>query len=966
MTGRLPLARAARPLHLAAGLAVPLDRERYKMAHDEALRASQGGMRTVLPSGAKSRRPAGELHGHKLFAPPAYSGAIRRTGLLDRMFAGHDVRVIVCQAPAGHGKSTVLQQAKAACEDMGERTGWLTLDEADNDFRRLQRHLEGMLASLHDPPVDPAGRDRPGEAAGDEGAGDGLLRHSDWFLGRLADIGGPSNIFFDEFQHLTDRAILLFFRRVLEYLPPGCRIFMGSRALPDMGLARLVVHGQAIVLTPEDMRFSPAEAERFFTGNADLGVRPDEVDAMYRHTEGWPAALQLFRLSLASPDVRRLLGGLSTFRLPELTDYLADSVLAQQAPRIQEFLLRTSLLTQLSASLCDAVTGCDGSQEVLMFLERSGLFTRHLDSERRWFRYHTLFSSFLQSQLRLLAPEVVADIHRRALDWYRRNDLLEEAMHHALALQDYAQAAEILDGWADQLIAGAYLATVERWSDRLPLSVLERRPDLAVKIAWPLVFLRRQTKLRPILELMERQAMAGILPTGCDPEIVRAMAALLVDDLPRSFRIVSAVDVHDRDPDGFQAFELGAAANLLGFQAQTEARFDDAREYLVIARAFSERAAAIFSWGYALGVGGMTLLVQGRLNEALEHLRVGMAEPMLADQGSYAAASLASVYCLALYEAGALDEAEARFGAFRHVLANATLVDFCASAYVTIARIHDVRGCPEQAAALLDEAEEIGFANGQPRLVRIVNWERVRRALLRGELDRATAQASRIRPTDWGTDLPETWLPFAEDVEGDSIGRIRLQIPGGQIDGALRMIARELGVAQRANRVRRQIKLLILEAVAQAAKGFSVHAQRALQKALRLAEPGGFVRTFLDEGETVVALLQEQLDVLTTDDAHLTYGRGVSATFVERLIEASRIGLYRRRKIGAAPPLEPLTDREVEILRLLGSGVSNREMADRIFVSENTIKFHLKNIYSKLAVGGRFQAINAARAMGLI
>ncbi|NGY04508.1 LuxR C-terminal-related transcriptional regulator [Solimonas terrae] len=897
-----------------------------------------------------------EVFTHKFFTPISYPGAIQREELLARLFRAPPYGVVVVQAPAGHGKSTLLQQAKHHGEAQGAITAWLTLDEADNDMRRFAGHLQALVEGL--------GNDSP-IAAGEEAGSPRATRRrlSDWAASRLAQFDRAVHLYFDEFQALNNRAVLAVFRELLERLPDNVTLFIGTRALPEIGLARLVVNNQALVLRADDLRFSETEAERFFGQAQDLGVSREELDAIYRQTEGWPAALQLFRLSLPSPSVRGALLDPATHRPRQLAEYLADNVLGLQPPRIQQFLRQTSVLTRLSAGLCDEVTGWQDSQSILLFLERSGLFLRCLDSELSWFKYHTLFSSFLADQTRGEEPALLDTVHRRAADWFYAHGMHEDAIHHAIAARNYVFAVEIMNVWADRLIVDANLATVERWSDALPLDQIALHPELAVKIAWALVFLRRHHKLRPLLSILEKASEKHI-----DSSVVRSMLAMVVDDVPLAFSIVDTMQLRDQQPEGFRAFELSAAANLSGYRAMSSGDFDAEREALQLARSFGTRGDAAFSGGYSFAVHGISLIMQGRLNDALTHYRAGLAEQHLDLDKSFAAASLVACYIYALYECDELDLAESMFLQFHDLITDAVLLDFLALGYLAMARIQDARGRANRADEVLAEAEQLAHNAGWPRLLRIVAWERVRRALLAGEVERAQAIASRI-PTQAEFELPDGWMIFSESIEGDAIGRIRLDLHGGRHEAALARISTEIAAAQRQRRQYRLLKLVVLEALAHHGRGSDNLARRSLRRAVQLAAPESFVRIFMDEGASLLPLLRDEHASLMRDIAAGDQSLAPLQVFVSQLLSRSGQLVDADRTAPAQSgfqPLEPLTDRETEILVYLANGVSNKEMARRLFVSENTVKFHLKNIYSKLAVGSRLQAINAARQMALI
>jgi LuxR family maltose regulon positive regulatory protein len=896
-----------------------------------------------------------DVSAHKFFAPAPYPGAIARGTILERIVGNRSVRVILLQGPAGHGKSTTLQQIKTLHEDYGWQTAWLTFDDADNDPRRFAIHIQAL--------VDMLCHERTERSRGDEDAAAARRRRrADWVLDRFSRLQRPAAVFLDEFQALRNRANLTFFRDLFERLPDNVRIFVGSRSLPDVGLAKLLVNNVALVIKADDLRFSPREVDEFFAAYTELGVSGEEIETIYRRTEGWPAALQLYRLTLVSPEVRNSLDDLGSHSPRQLAEYLADNVLALQAARTRAFLLRTSLLTRLTAPLCNVVTGRQDSQAVLQELERSGLFVRSLDAEGQWFKYHGLFSTILAESFCRKSEAQAREVHARAAQWHLAQQQYEETVHHALACGDYALAADTLNVWAAQLTVSAHLMTVERWFDLVPLEHVVARPELAIKVAYALMFLRRHQKLRPVLEHLRHHAAMGATTPTANPALLLAMAEVFEDNIPRASASIDVCRLRERADEGFSAFELGAAANVVAFREVALGDFEAARKSLALARSFNDRGGATFSGGYTAAISGVCNLLQGQLHEALERFKREMTEPGAQIERSFASAALASCHIWALYESNDLNGVESICGQYHDDISGSVILDFIAVALVSMARTHDVRGRPDQALELLDEIERIGHDSGWARMIGVADWERVRRALAAGDMERAKTIAAHIPAPD--TALPAAWISLAEDLGGESLGRIRLAIHAGELVQAGSLLTQEF--ARQPARTYRRMKLHLLESLLRQREGSHNAAHRSLRKALQLGGGGRYVRSFLDEGESIVRLLREEYQGIFHRAGHDDADTDEHRAFIEQLLEASGTDLSRTLPAAARTLLEPLSDRENEILVFLANGVSNREIAGRLFVSENTVKFHLKNIYAKLAVSSRLQAIAAARQLGLV
>ncbi|MCC2658410.1 MAG: bacterial regulatory s, luxR family protein [Panacagrimonas sp.] len=912
--------------------------------------------------GAAHRAPSGSVHP---VAPrvAAERRGVRRHALITRALHQPDIRLVVVQGPAGHGKSTLLQQLRLECEQRGDATAWLDLSDGDNDIRRFYGHLEEMIVSMKAQGGD-AGRAAPARP-------DDAEFRSDWLLAQLRSVGRPVSIFLDDLHLVSARPTLTLLSQVLSRLPDLVQFFVAGRTLPDVGLSRLTVAGQALTIRASELCFSRDETARYFSSVAGLDLDEQELEQIQRQTDGWPAALQLFRLALRHPLLRRDLQRFRDYHPEELATYLAENVLRQQNAGTREFLLLSATMNRFSAELCDEVLRRSDSAAQLAQLESAGLFLRRSDSEPQWFTYHPLFAAFLIDQLRSHGAAQIAALRRRAADGFIARDRMEDALEHYVAAGDHAAAADALERWADRLIPSAQLMTVERWSERISLVEIERRPGLLVKIAWALGFLRRHSRLAPLLDALRKLPPPTRTGDCADPSVLLSMAAVLEDDLQQSESLVSRIDVSQvAEPGSFRAFELGAVCNVRGYTAMSGGDFPTAHHFFARSRELCGPTGSSFTWAYCVSINSLALIQQGQLYEALALLRRGMTDHRMVEDESIAQASVVAAYVTALYEADELDETRTQFLRFRDVIAATALPDDLVVAFIAQSRAHDAAGEPGKALEFLDEAESIAYANRWPRLGVIIGWERVRRELVRGEPERATAIAERVERL--GEPGRGSWVRFSEDVYGPTIGRLRLQSTLRDPDEALRAIATALGSARRKGRVHRQIKLMQLAAVAHHRRGSPSRSQQYLEEALRLASAGGYLRAFLEEGPLFEQALRQNLMGPRTAALGLTGAGGALTSQDQFLAQITRRlagqddpatdrALDGAPRVTAFQPSEQFTRRERTLLRLLAAMASTDEMADAMHLSRDGLKFHLKNIYTKLGVRTRMQAVRAAR-----
>jgi len=886
---------------------------------------------------------------YKFSAPPEIDGAVMRKSLLDAVFASKLVRTVFVQAPAGHGKTTLLQQIMSHQQGLGTALGWLTLEEGDNDPARFLANFHAVIDRAFGKPLIKI----------DEVAVGGVSAETfstvDEILARLSELERPLSLFIDEFQVVSNDVIIALMGRLLERLPAQATFYIGSRNLPELGLARLQLRNSALVLTAEDLRFTREETVSFFTRTGDVPLRDEVIDDLFNRTEGWPAALQLARLAIRGGEDKPIVEMLEFSSEPQFEEYLANNVLALQPPEIQDFLLRTSVLERVAPDLCRHLTGVENAEDVLRGLEISGLFIRPLGPDRTWFRFHSLFSSYLRNQLRRRQPGATRKLHELAMEWFSANDYADDAIHHAIASENYAEAAAILESWSAQLIREGRLTTIERWLDVLPVEYVRNQPLLQMKVLWALLFLRRFHKARPLLDALVQDIESGnaqyagslTIPLLC------SVRYLMQDDIVAAGKAVIDIDLNREPRDSFEAFEFGAIANIQSLYERTRGNFEIAQNNARVGRLYSDRGEAAFSGAYAMAFSGLGYFAQADLASALTQYREGL-EAASHRRGSHASAVVTACFAEALYYDDALQEAKSLLEDALPLISQACMPDALAVAHVTLAKIRNLEGDEVDADYVLREAEKIGLESALPRVVNAVMWERVRQLLQRDEIEEARQLADHIAASH--AVAPHAPHIFhAEELAGDDIGLARLLIYEEDYNAALAMLDTLIGAAQHSGRTLRALKLKTLQAGALANSGNMAAAQRDVDEVIRRLAPIGLTRLLLEEPPFVRLL--EQLNCGT--GATLAFLPLDVANYVEKVVTSTN-GYISNEADEVRAICDALTDREIEILTMLAQGMSNKIIGAHIFVSENTVKYHLRSIFSKLGVRNRTEATNVA------
>jgi LuxR family transcriptional regulator, maltose regulon positive regulatory protein len=900
----------------------------------------------------------------KLHVPRPQPGFVPRPRLVQALSEGlARGRVLIC-APAGFGKTSLLAHwARGG----GRPVAWLGLDVGDNDPARFWRYVVATLDQ-----EQPGIAERLGPLLGPPAprSFEGLVTA---LINELAAQPGRDEVLLvlDDY-HLVDAGpVHESVAFLLENLPPGLLLVVSGRADPPLPLARLRARGQLAELRAAELRFSTEEAAALLGAAAGPSLPDTAVVALTARTEGWAAGLQLAALSLrGGTDAAGFVAAFSGSHRFVL-DYLADEVLDGQPGQVRAFLLETSVLERLSGELCDAVTGRSGSQAMLHQIERAGLFLVPLDEVRGWWRYHHLFADLLRARLEQEQPGRVQELHRAAAAWSDEHDLGDDAVRHALAAGDPAWAARLVERHVETLLRRSEGATLHRWLSALPAESVRDRPRLCLAQATSAAISFRVEAAEALLDDAERAfAVRGDEPY--EPSVGRAVSMLAN---------VPALIAHLR---GANARLRGDAALASGYNRQTLAQLGDEDRGM---RSLIQANVAVVDWlrgqlgpaerslaevlaeRRAAGEGFLAMRVcydlgqvqraQGNLDAALATYRQALET---AGEGSSQPPHLGMAHvglAEVLYErdelASAFDHATRGVALCRQLAFTPPL----ATGLAVVARIRQAHG---ETAAALEAMDEAGQVELSPQVVALFNpvpSQRARLLLAQGDV-RAAAQWAKAAGLS-----PEDEPDYAREPAYLLLARVLLaqDRPGP----ALTLLARLLATAASQGRIGNVIEIQALRALALAARRDHASALGALAEAVTLACPQGYVRVFADEGAPMHALLT-RLSAARKDQR--APARDIDPHYLAELLracgQASAAPPSRRAAAALSGMAEPLTDREVEVLRLLAAGRSNQRIAHELVVALDTVKKHVTHILGKLGATNRTEAVARARQLGLI
>lgn len=895
----------------------------------------------------------------KLYIPLPRSKVVLRPRLIERLNEGLDRKLTLISASAGFGKTTLVSEWAAGCE---RPVAWLSLDEGDVDSTRFLTHLVAAVQTIAD------------------NIGEGVISALQSLqppstesiltilINELSALPYKFVLVLDDYHIISAKQIDNALIYLLEHLPPQMHLVIATRENPQLPLGRLRARGLLTELRATDLRFTSSEAAAFLNQVMGLVLSTDEITVLETRTEGWIAGLQLAALSMQErediPAFIRAFAGDNRY----IVDYLVEEVLLRQPDHVRRFLLQTSILDRLHGPLCDAVTGQVEGNAQLDALERGNFFVVPLDDRRHWYRYHHLFAEVLLAHLREDLPDQVAALHLRASIWYEQHGAAADAIRHALASEDFTRAANLIEKACSDMRRSRQEAAVLGWLKALPEELVRCRPVLSAGYAWALLACGELEKVDARLRYAER--WLGAMADMREHPETRSAEMIVVDEeefrrLPGSISLYRAAyaqalgDVSATMKYARRVLDLvseddhllrGSAVALLGLASWTSGDLEAAH------RMFSDGMVNLQLAGNITdAIGGAIApadirIAQGRLRQAMRTYERGLQ--LAKEQGEPSMRGTADMYV-------GMSELYREYGdlhtATQHLLRvkeQGEHTGFPQNRYrwrIAMARIREAQGNLDGALDLLHEAEQLYVSDFFPN-VRPVAALKTRVWVAQGRLGEAL---------DWAQEhglSAEDDLTYLREFEHITLVRIILARYKGNLEDrsmaeAMGLLDRLLQAAQEGERTGSVIEILILQALAHHMQGDTPAALVPLEHALTLAEPEGYVRIFVDEGRPMAALLEAAVK------------QGIGVNYVRRLLTA--FGKAEGRTPAKQVVSEPLSERERDVLRLLGTDLSGPDIARELIVSLNTLRTHTKNIYDKLEVNNRRAAVRRAKELDL-
>ena len=887
----------------------------------------------------------------KLFLPQPRTGLVQRPRIIDKMNEGLERRLTLVSAPAGFGKSTMLIEW---ARTTGNKVTWLSIDDSDNDLKRFFIYL--ILAIQK---INPSlGQDvLPVLQAADNPRMEHLLTI---LINDITEVDDEFTLILDDYHLIENQDIHNGLQFLIDHVPPNMHLVIASRVDPPIPMTRLRARDQVTEIRSRDLRFNQSETHAYLNDQMGLNLAQADISALHKRTEGWITALHLAALSMQNRDDKHDFIAAFSGGHHYIIDYLVSEVLSHQSEAIQNFLLRSSILDRFSAPLCNAVLEISDSKTLIQHLNQTNLFLISLDDERNWFRYHHLFANFLNQRLREKEPKSIPELHQRASKWLEHNHYFPEAVNHSLDGEDYEHAAQLIEKLGPDMMMQNEFDQLALWMDAMPKDLVESWPWLCIIRAWMYDRWGRFDDGERYLQHAESALEGSADSTPIEAKrivrgqisAIRALYALKLGQISRS--IEHSNQALKYLPSGY--FNRGVASFSLGWAKKAQGDLSGTLEAYEDGRTASLAAGnRILAQAIILDI-GKTQFIQGHLHLAADTLRE-------VNQFKYEKSNIkipyASPACIGLAdiyrEWNELDAAMSYIQEGIEIGTASNVVDAITVGYASQALLFLAQGDLKSANQACENADQMvrDTPNLEAETLSRTLDSRVRLSLAKNQL----AEASRhVQEAGLGLDVEiDNFL----DIPLIILARVlihsgRQNSASQDLSDAHEVLEKILEVTRPAGYLGQVIGALVLQALVFEAQGIHDQALTSLEEALTLAEPEGYIRTFVDEGASMQALLQQ------------AGTKGSMGAYVSRLLKA-----FEPQDTEATPAadqklIEPLSARELEVLKMLATELSGPEIARELVISLNTLRTHTKNIYAKLDVGKRRAAVHKARELELI
>jgi LuxR family maltose regulon positive regulatory protein len=865
----------------------------------------------------------------KLNMPVPRVSIVHRPRLIEQLNSdlkageGFARRLTLISAPAGYGKTSLVVEWLG---DRPEQILWLSLDEEDNDPARFMAYLIAAFQQvnpdigLHTLQMLQSPQPPQAESL------------ATMLINDLSATPTPLILALDDYHFIQNPMLHQLVGFLLEHQPAQVHQVVLTREDPLLPIARLLSRGQAREVRQKDLRFTQAESAQFLSQAMGLKLAPEDLNALQRRTEGWAVGLQFAGLSLqGKSDLHQFVmdfAGSNRYIL----DYLFEEVFSLQDSPVQEFLISTSILTRLTADLCDTMLNHKHSQDFLEDLEKGNLFIVPLDQSREWYRYHRLFRDLLNHRLLKIAPGEVAALHLRACQWYEAHDLQADAVHHALAAQEWDRASDLVMSVSGLMMKRGEIFTLMDWFTQFPDEVKRNDPALCMEFVWTLILVGQNEQAENLLVHIKEI-------TADNPEFHGSMYAALAylartkgdisGTIEMSERALELIPANDKSTRGILAVNLGIAYWHTG-------QMDLASKALIEAQKAAQETGNLYAEITAIVFLARVKAVGGNLHQAAGMLARAIDKGKNVPIVGLAHLDLGYLH----YEWNDLKACRKHLLQGQQINQSGGNIEYQVRGYMLQARLEIAQGNSRAIAESLENLQDLGGSAEIPKSTRNrINCFQIEMALRQGDLPGAQQLA----------------VQLDEDLDAHTFYRFiglneeRLLIAEGEKAQAMHQLRAKRDSADQAGWKYGGIAIRVLEAIAAEDKETRLS---VLIEALELAGEEEYLRTFADHGSILASDLMEVAQ------------RGVNPAYVGRILEAIRREAGENKHSGEV--VEPLSEREVEVLRLVAAGLSNREIAEKLYLSPGTIKTHVHNICGKLGANNRTQAVGRARDHGLI